>query len=325
MSDVPAVDEPIIRLEGVHRTFRVGHREVLALAGVDLQIQRGRTMAIVGESGSGKTTLGNLILGIDRPSKGEIWFGDRKISGPRDRDLCRRITVVQQNPYSTLNPRRTVGQSVALPIITHSLRPRRDRRGRVAELLEIVGLSPEHINRDPGGLSGGQRQLVALARALASEPEVIVLDEPTSSLDVSIQAKILLLLLMVQRQYGITSVLITHDLSVVRNIAHDVAVLYRGRLVEVGSTHEVFSNPRHRYTSMLLASIPVVSSEEELLRPDWPWDESSSEGETSPANACPFIPRCPFSVSACADRFPQSVSVSATHRHFCCNPHIKVT
>ena len=317
----PRMQDPVlIRIEDLRRDFAVGRGMVSALAGVSLDIRRGQTVAVVGESGSGKTTLGNQILGIDQPTSGRILFEGREITTERDTDMRRRIQVVQQSPYTTLNPKRSLRQILDLPIAIHSdLSPRR-RRDRVAELLEIVGVPADFMERHPYALSGGQRQRVALARALAPEPDVIVLDEPTSSLDVSVQARILQLLVELQAQYRLTYLFITHDLSVVRNIADEVVVLYRGYVVEHGATAELFANPQHRYNTMLLSSIPVVSEAEEALKPTWEWDSAVLGADPPVGAACPFLPRCPHAVSLCGQGVPPLVAASPSHHHACRNP-----
>ena len=313
-------DQVLIRIEDLRREFAIGSGTVSALAGVNLEIRRGQTVAVVGESGSGKTTLGNQILGIDQPTSGRILFEEREISVKRDKNLRRRIQVVQQSPYTTLNPKRTIRQTLDLPIAIQGGRTRRQRRDRVAELLEIVGIPADFMNRHPFALSGGQRQRVALARALATEPDVIVLDEPTSSLDVSVQARILHLLVELQERYRLTYLFITHDLSVVRNVADEVVVLYRGYVVEHGTTPEVFKAPRHRYTSLLLSSVPVVSEPEEALKPSWDWDSKVLGAEPPVGAACAFRPRCPYAVDACGKRVPPLVAATPTHQHACRNP-----
>ncbi|MCE2521438.1 MAG: ABC transporter ATP-binding protein [Alphaproteobacteria bacterium] len=313
-------DPVLVRVEDLCRVFTVGSRTVSALAGVNLDIRRGQTVAVDGESGSGNTTLGNQNLGVDRPTSGRILFEGREITATRDTDMRRRIQVVQQSPYTTLNPKRSLRQILDLPIAIHSDRSRRQRRDRVAELLEIVGIPADFMERYPYALSGGQRQRVALARALAPEPDMIVLDEPTSSLDVSVQARILQLLVELQAQYKLTYLFITHDLSVVRNIADEVVVLYRGYVVEHGTTAELFANPQHRYNTMLLSSIPVVSEPEEVLKPTWDWDTSVLGAEPPVGAACPFLPRCPHAVALCEQGVPPLVAATPTHQHACRNP-----
>lgn len=310
--------EPLLRVAGLAKTYRVGDRVVEALRDVDLAMPAGECLAVVGESGSGKTTLGKLLLGAEPCSAGTIHFDGRKLPERRERAHRRAIQFVQQNPMSALNPKRTIFDSVSLPLAVHALAPPKARRARVAELLDLVGLAPAYMDRYPGALSGGQRQRIALARALASEPRCIVLDEPTSSLDVSVQARVLELLVGLQRRLGLTYVFITHDLSVVRNVAQRVAVLYRGRVVETGETIGLFEHPRHRYTQMLLSSIPVVSEADRACRPDWPWDRELAAGERTAAAGCAFSPRCPYAQSACAiDRPALSM---APHAFACHNP-----
>jgi peptide/nickel transport system ATP-binding protein/oligopeptide transport system ATP-binding protein len=304
----------------VSKRYRVGTRHVQALSRVSLRAAAGETLAVVGESGSGKSTLGRILLGVEAPDAGAVRVDAEPLPAPPPRPLRRRLQLVQQNPLSTLNPRRTVGQSVALPLEVHRLTVRAGRRERVRALLDLVGLPADAIDRYPGALSGGQRQRAALARALAAEPDLIVLDEPTSALDVSVQARVLHLLIELQARLHLTYVFITHDLAVVRNVARRVVVLYRGRVVESGPTAAVFGRPRHRYTAMLLSSIPVVSAAEEALKPAWPGDAGALAAEPDGAG-CPFTPRCPFAVDPCR-RAPPPPLVSDDGRHFhaCHNP-----
>jgi len=269
-----------------------------ALAGIDLDCARGDCIAVVGESGSGKTTLGRIVIGAEAADAGTIIFDDAPLLRKRPLAVRRHIQVVQQNPMSALNPRRTVAQSIALPLEVHHLHQGAAARRRVIELLERVGLSADFADRVPAALSGGQRQRVALARALAAEPDFLVLDEPTSALDVSVQARILQLLAGLRAEFGLTYLFITHDLAVVRNIATSVVVLYRGQVVESGPTAAIFAHPAHHYTAMLLSSLPVISDEEEALKPEWRWDrEIGLRDHAGPG--CPFRPRCPAATPAC--------------------------
>ena len=311
---------PVLSVRGLSKHYRVKGTRIDALDGVDLDVRRGETMAIVGESGSGKTTLGNLILGLERASAGQILFEGEPLQMRRSSALRRRIQVVQQNPFSTLNPKRTVRATIELPLRAYRMVPRERCRDRVGELLDIVGMSAAHMNRHPGALSGGQRQRVALARALASEPEIIVLDEPTSALDVSVQARVLALLMELQQTFDLTYVFITHDLSVVRNIARRVSVMYRGRVVESGPTESVFASPRHRYTNMLLSSIPVVSDAELAVKPNWTWDPGAIEGQGQHSDGCPFAPRCPHAVDVCWSEVPKLELSEDAHQAACHRP-----
>lgn len=257
---------PILSLRGLGKTFEIDGKPLMALADVDLDIARGECHAIVGESGSGKTTLANLILGIFRASAGDMLFDGAPLANHRTTEQRRKIQFVQQNPLSSLNPRRKVGASIRLPLDVHNIGDRAQRRARVEQLLVEVGLEPEMARRAPSSLSGGQRQRVAIARALAAGPELIVLDEPTSALDVLVQARVLALLDRLRRERGLTYIFITHDLAVVRALADRISVFAVGRKVESGTVAEIFENPKQRFTRDLLAAVPVVTDEEARLR-----------------------------------------------------------
>ena len=257
---------PILELDRLGKTFAADGHKVVALDDVSLSFTRGECHAIVGESGSGKTTIANLVLGLMPPTAGDIRFNGVPLPADRSTSHRRSIQLVQQNPLSALNPRRSVGASVRLPLDVHGIGVSRDRAARVAELLEEVGLEPDHARRSPRGLSGGQRQRVAIARALACEPELIVLDEPTSALDVLVQARVLQLLQRLREERGLTYLFITHDLAVVRAIATRVSVFQKGRLVETGPVATIFENPQSAYTRQLIGAIPVVTEDEARIR-----------------------------------------------------------
>jgi peptide/nickel transport system ATP-binding protein len=241
--------------------------EVKAVNRVSFSIDRGQVYGLAGESGSGKSTIARMIMGLTTPDAGDILIDGESIVARRaSRPHGRKVQMVFQNPGSSLNPRRTVGQSIAVPLDAHG-HPARDRSRRVAELLEMVQLPAEFAQRFPHELSGGQKQRVAIARTLAVTPQLLVLDEPTSALDVSVQARVIDLLVDLGRQLDLTYLFISHDLSLMRNFAGEVGVLYRGKIVEAGETASVFENPRHDYTRLLLASVPVISAEEEAMRP----------------------------------------------------------
>ena len=256
----------ILELDRVGKTFTADGHRVVALEDVSLAFERGECHAIVGESGSGKTTLANLVLGLIPPTAGAIRFNGVPLPGERSREQRRSIQLVQQNPLSALNPRRSVGASVRLPLDVHGIGTSASRAGRVAALLEEVGLDGDYARRSPRGLSGGQRQRIAIARALACEPELIVLDEPTSALDVLVQARVLQLLHRLRVARGLTYLFITHDLAVVRAIASRVSVFQKGRLVETGPVEAIFSDPKTSYTRQLIGAVPVVTDEEARLR-----------------------------------------------------------
>jgi ABC-type glutathione transport system ATPase component len=257
---------PLLSLEGVSKVFRLGDREIIAVDDVSLEVKEGECLAIVGESGSGKSTIANMILGILPPSAGTIALRGEVLPERRLLAHRRAVQLVQQNPLSSLNPKRSVGASLRLPLDVHGIGEKAGRGRRVEALLEEVHLPVDYRSRSPAALSGGQRQRVAIARALACESELVVLDEPTSALDVLVQARILKLLKELQQRRGLTYIFITHDLSVVRNIADRVAVFEKGRLVEQGSVETIFTDPSHPYTRSLIAAVPVVTGEEQALK-----------------------------------------------------------
>ncbi|WP_225769137.1 ABC transporter ATP-binding protein [Inquilinus sp. Marseille-Q2685] len=234
---------------------------VHAVENVSFEIFPGETLALVGESGCGKSTIGRSILQLDRPVSGSIRFEGRETLGQPAREiqaLRRQVQMVFQDPFSSLNPRMTVGQAIADPMLVHGGLSRAEIRARVAELLRRVGLSPEHARRHPHAFSGGQRQRICIARALSTRPKLVIADEAVASLDVTIQAQVINLLMDLQAETGIAVLFISHDMAVVERMAHRVAVMYLGQIVEIGSRREVFGNPRHSYTRKLLSSVPVA-------------------------------------------------------------------
>ena len=265
--------DTILGIHDLSKVFSLGRQRVHAVRGFSADIHRGECLAIVGESGSGKSTIANMILGVHRPSGGRILFDGVEMPGRRSLRHRRMIQLVQQNPLSSLNPRRSVGASLRLALDVHRIGDRAGRAGRVAELLDEVGLPRQYSSRFPAALSGGERQRVAIARALACQSELVVLDEPTSALDVIVQARILRLLNDLRASRGLTYVFISHDLAVVCNIADRVAVLRNGRLLELQDTGNVFARPGHPYTRSLIAASPVITPDEIALR------ETMREGE----------------------------------------------
>ncbi|MFE2107400.1 ABC transporter ATP-binding protein [Kitasatospora sp. NPDC059463] len=252
--------EPLLTVTGLRKTYGSRRRAVTALDGVDLVLHPGETLGLVGESGSGKSTLARALVQVHAPSGGEIRFRGREFGHGGERGARRELQLVFQDPYASLNPRMTVGQIVAEPLIAHGLGDRPARARRVAELLEQVGLDPESADRHPRAFSGGQRQRIGIARALAPEPSVLICDEPVSALDVSVQAQVLDLLARLQRELGLALLFIAHDLAVVRQVSHRIAVMHRGRIVETGPADRVVTAPEHPYTAELLAAVPRLET-----------------------------------------------------------------
>jgi peptide/nickel transport system ATP-binding protein/oligopeptide transport system ATP-binding protein len=278
--------------------------KVRAVDGVSLDLMPGETLAIVGESGCGKSTLGRAVARLHDPTEGRVVIQGQDIAGLSDRGfkpLRRQVQMIFQDPFASLNPRMSVGQTVAEPLMLHDLVPASGRPARVRALLEAVGLSEAHATRYPHELSGGQRQRVVIARALASEPRVIVCDEAVSALDVSIRSQILNLLKDLQRRLGLSYIFISHDLAAVRHLAHRVAVMYLGRIIEIGTAAEVFSEPRHPYTRALLAAIPSVGPPARGRRA---MVEGDLPSPMNPPPGCHFHPRCPYAQDVCTRQRP---------------------
>lgn len=275
-------DTPLLRVSNLSKTFGdtaplFGGRHVVhAVDGVSFDIARGETLGLVGESGSGKSTTGRVLLQLEKPTGGEIEFEGQRLTGLSKHALKpyrRQMQIIFQDPYASLNPRMTVGDFVEEPLIVHKLfATKAERRQRVAELFTLVGLDPSFANRYPHEFSGGQRQRVSIARAIALNPSFIVCDEPITALDVSIQAQIINLFQDLQQQLGLTYLFIAHDLSMIRYLCHRVAVMLRGRIVEIGPTATIFANPQHAYTRALLSAIPVPNPDIERSRTPIPFD-----------------------------------------------------
>lgn len=299
----------------VNRLLR--NREyVNAVSGVSFQIQRGETLALVGESGSGKSTVANLITGLHEPTRGEVLFNGESLGGVTDRssEILSEIGMVFQDPKSSLDPRITVERCIGEPLRSNGWSADR-RRKRVEELLDLVNLSSTYADRHPHELSGGQAQRVAIARAVALDPQVLVLDEPVSALDVSVQAKILNLLMRLQDELDLTYLFIAHDLNVVEHIADRVAVMYLGQLMEVAPTEQLFEQPTHPYTDTLLSAIPELDSESSDERITLEGDVPSP---VDPPDGCVFHTRCPVAEPECSQTVPeiQTVGDARSKCHF---------
>jgi len=327
----------ILTFTDLKKHFVIGHKGILnretvtvkAVDGVSFAVREGETFGLVGESGSGKSTVAYTTIGMYRPTAGTISFrGQNLFEGNKARPLALKkdIQIVYQDPGSSLNPRRSIREIIGLPLQIHRRPPtppnvgggrRGNRLEQVVQLLEMVELPPDYMHKYPQMLGGGEKQMVAIARALATEPSFVILDEPTSALDVSIQGKIINLLIRLQNEFHLSYLFITHDLSLMRNVASRVAIMYMGKVCEIAETAEFFRNPYHPYTQMLLSSIPVVSEEEEKLKPQ----KITSTGEIpSPVNVpsgCSFHLRCPSKMDICSEVDPVMVEVEGGHTVRC--------
>ncbi len=307
-----AAPQPLIECRDVSQIYQLGHglfsepKILRAVDRVSVQLHAGEVLAIVGESGSGKTTLSRMMLGLLRPTSGDIWFDGKPIAGQDRRLLSRRVQAVFQDPYASLNPRKTLADIIALPLVVHKIGTPSDRRARVYEMLDLVGLSRRLIHNYPSQLSGGQRQRVAIARALIMKPDIVVCDEPTSALDVSVQAQILNLLQELRERLALTYVFVSHDLSVVEYMADRVAVMYLGRIVELAPSKQIFKTPRHPYTQALLESVLTPDPHLDVPTP------AIGRATPDPINlptGCRFHPRCVQVHASCTETSPVATTV----------------
>ncbi len=334
-AQAPAKERPLLRVEHLVKHFPIRRGIIIqrqvgavrAVDGVSLQIYSGETLGLVGESGCGKSTLGRTIVRLYKPTRGRIFLrvreddhasaGEREIEltdlkGKDLRQVRRHIQMVFQDPYASLNPRMSVGQIIAEPLLVHNIGTPQEREERVKELLHLVGLRPSHIHRYPHEFSGGQRQRIGIARALALQPDFIVLDEPISALDVSIQAQVVNLLQELQERFHLTYLFIAHDLSMVRHISDRTAVMYLGKIVELADRDELYQHPLHPYTKALLSAVPVPNpkmereKQRQILEGDVP-------SPVNPPSGCRFRTRCPLAESICAEQEPELREVAPGH------------
>lgn len=294
---------PLIKVSNLSKTFSVRGKKLRALRSLNFTINRGETLGLVGESGCGKSTVAKAILGLHRPDSGTIIYKDRELSKSNIKSLRKEIQLIFQDPAASLNPRMTAEEIIREPLDIHKVYTPRERQNIVLELLSLVGLQPYHRSLYPHELSGGQKQRISIARALGLRPEFLILDEPISALDVSIQAQIVTLLNDLQRNFGLTYLFISHDLAMVKHLSNRVAVMYLGEIVEIAPTAELFANPRHPYTKALIDAIPIPDPEIEkrrkriLLHGEVPSLFTATPG-------CPFAGRCAHATARCLKEKP---------------------
>lgn len=320
-------NEPLVRVQDLKMYFDVDkkmfsrHKRTLkAVDGVSFDIERGRTFGLVGESGCGKTTVGRTIVRLYTPTDGSIYYDGNDIAKLDNKQIApyrRKMQMIFQDPYASLDPRMTVGDIIAEPIRAHKLYSNDSEcKERVRELIATVGLKPDHISRYPHEFSGGQRQRIGIARALASNPEFIVCDEPISALDVSIQAQVVNELEELQASLGLTYLFVSHDLSMVRHISHDVGVMYLGHMVEMAPVEELFAHMQHPYTRALLSAVPIADpdlaakSQRIVIQGDVPTP-------IDPPSGCPFRTRCPYAQDICAKQRPEMRDIGGGHYCAC--------
>lgn len=302
---------PVLELKGVTKTYQIKQglfgrpKSLTAVKDVSLTLNKGDVLGLVGESGCGKSTLAKVLLGLEAPTSGQVLVDGAALGGQNRLELARRIQPIFQDPYSSLNPRKTIADIIALPLRVHGVGDETSREKKVRDILDVVGLPSRVLTNYPSQMSGGQRQRVAIARALVMKPEIVICDEPTSALDVSVQSQILNLLGDLRREFGLTYLFISHNLAVVEHLATEVAVMYLGRIVEQTSTARLFDEARHPYSQALLKSVltpdPTLGVPETHLGMEYP-------NPIDPPSGCHFHPRCPAATSLCKTTAPRPLS-----------------
>ena len=316
-------DSELLRVQDLKKYFPVRGGwlrrvvgQVRAVDGVSLTVGTGQTFGLVGESGCGKSTLGRAILRLQEPTAGQVYLEGVEITALSRKEMLaqrRRMQVIFQDPFASLSPRRTVAQTIREPLDVHAIGTRAERESRVAELLDVVGMSSRVQDRYPHEFSGGQRQRIGIARALTLNPRFIVADEPVSALDVSVQSQVLNLIASLQRDHGIAFLFISHDLAVIQHVSDEIGVMYLGRLVELASARDLYETPKHPYTRALLSAIPVPDPKSRRKRIVLAGEVPSP---MNPPGGCPFHPRCPEAKAVCSAQPPQTVDVGTSgQRH----------
>ena len=314
----------LLSVKNLHKAFKVSARRpgapklrLKAVDGVSFEIEAGETLGLVGESGCGKSTVGKLLLRLIEPDDGIIRFADKSVTGMPKRELTalrRDMQMIFQDPFSSLNPRMRVGEIIGEPLVVHDLVNGKDTRNQVLALMDKVGLSPEHYDRYPHEFSGGQRQRIGIARTLAVQPRLVVADEPVSALDLSIQAQIVNLLKDLQEEFGLTYLFISHDLGVIEHVCDRVAVMYLGRIVEIASAEDLYSQPGHPYTEALMNAVPVPDPnrhrQKQVLSGEIP-------SPIDPPTGCHFHPRCPYAKDICRKEYPVLSEQVPGHKAAC--------
>lgn len=310
-------DTPLVQVKNLSKYFSIGKQQLKAVDGLDFDIFPGETVGLVGESGCGKSTAGRTIIRLYEPTEGEVLFEGKNIynQSPRQMsELRKNIQLIFQDPYASLNPRMTIEEVISEPLTIHGVVKGAEKRKRVEELLKLVGLSTDHINRFPHEFSGGQRQRVGIARALALNPKFIVCDEPISALDVSIQAQVVNLLKDLQKEMGLTYLFVAHDLSMVKYISDRILVMYLGKMMELSDSETLCNNPLHPYTQALLSAVPIpdptLKRERIILKGDVP-------SPINPPSGCVFRTRCPKAMDICASVVPEWVEHKPGHMVAC--------